>query len=288
MQLPKKREAMAVEIPTEFADIFNLQDNMEGVIPRLPQIDVIHKAQMFGMPDETKVETFEGIILDQHPANAYWIKAVEDSDMSSIPDCFSNDGKTPAENRESKQAEHCDGCPNNEYGSDVKGKGKACKNMKRLMILMENSLLPRRLSLSPASLGKDKAMIDDYLTSLTDRGLPYRAVVTKVLAKKAANEQGFEYSKIYFEKVRVLAKEELMEIGKLVMQYKEGARAQEIRADEYMSKTEEQNTSFDPDELESENPAQNATPFPENKEKPKNGFFDRFKKEKPESDIPFE
>ena len=44
---------LAVEIPDEMRDLFVLADNMEGVIPRLPQIKIIHGAQLFEMPGES-------------------------------------------------------------------------------------------------------------------------------------------------------------------------------------------------------------------------------------------
>jgi len=282
MKLPAKRQEMAVDVPQEFADVFNLQDNMEGVIPRLPQISIVHQAQLFKMPDETKPEKFEAVILDQTPANAWWAIPITETGGNTVPDCFSMDAINSMENCNKKQSDHCKGCPQNEFGSDDRGKGKACKNMKRLHLIMEDSLLPRRLTIPPTSI----RAFDTYLTGLVDRGLPYRAVETVFSLKKVTGE--FEYSEIQCEKIRVLAKEELIEIGKFVMQYKEGARAQEIRADEYVSKSEKQDTSFDPDEFE-ETPPPDDRSAEEQNAKPRNGFFNRFRKEKeaPQSDIPF-
>lgn len=288
MKLPAKRQESAVDVPAEYAKIFDLSDNMEGVIPRLPQIKIIHQGQMFKMPDESKKEKFEAVILDQNPANAWWAIPITDTGASAVPNCFSMDGKTPAENCSKKQSDYCEGCPQNEFGSDDRGKGKACKNMKRLHLIMEDSMLPRRLTIPPTSI----RAIDTYLTQLVDRGLPYRAVETVFTLKKVEGE--FEYSEIMCEKGRVLAKEELVEIGKLVMQYKEGARQQEIRADEYKSEEKVQDTSFDPDEFEEPLPDDRndeeqyaKTPNGETEGKKSNGgFFQRFKKE-PESDIPY-
>ena len=36
-----ERTNLQVEIPQELAGVFNLADNMEGVVPRLPQIKII-------------------------------------------------------------------------------------------------------------------------------------------------------------------------------------------------------------------------------------------------------
>ena len=242
MQLPAKRGKLAVEIPPGMEDVFDVKDNMEGIVPRLPQIAIIHRGQLFEMPDETKVETFEGIILDHNPANAYWAKDIKERDvrLKEPPDCSSLDGVKPVENCKDKQAELCKDCPQNEWGSDPKGgKGKACKNMHRLMILMQDSVLPKRLSLAPSSLGKDKALFPDFMTRLYDQGLPCAAVVVDFSLLKVENPDGFEYSKVTFAKNRVMESEELVTIGNMIKQYKAGAREQEIQADEYAAKETE-------------------------------------------------
>ena len=132
---------LAVEIPVELQDVFDISKNMEGVVPRLPQIGIIHRGQLFEMPDESKIDSFEGVILDQHQANAWWEKDISESGGNAMPDCFSLDGITSDVTQEKCQNDKRAICKQNQFGSDPKtGKGKACKNMKRLHILMEGSL----------------------------------------------------------------------------------------------------------------------------------------------------
>ena len=236
MQLVKKQE-MQVQIPEGMEDVFNITDNMEGVVPRLPQIKIAHTAQMFKMPDEQKVETFEGVILDQHPANAWWEPSEEEiGDKVRVPNCFSQDGISPMEGSDMPQADKCNGCPQNEYGTAEKGEGKACKNMKRFMVLQEGSLFPRRLTIPPSSLKS----ADLYMTSLVDRGLPYRCVVTEF--KLLEHSKGeVEYSEIMFEKVNVLEADDLVTVAGIVRQYKDAARGQDIQEDEYLEKDDSDN-----------------------------------------------
>jgi len=40
-------------------DLFDINENMEGVDARLPQIGIAHQAQMFTMPDGSKAESFK-------------------------------------------------------------------------------------------------------------------------------------------------------------------------------------------------------------------------------------
>lgn len=235
MQVPALRaQQTSVEIPDEVKDLFSLAANMEGITPRLPQIAIIHRGQMFVMPDESKIDKFEGIILDQHSANAWWEQDMSASGGGSIPDCFSLDGITPDLTREKVQAKLCRECKQNQFGSDLKtGKGKACKNMKRLHVLMEGSLLPRRVTIPPSSIKK----FEEYMTKLVDRGLNYAMLVTDFSLKKIV-DKAFEYAEINLVVNRVLNKEELLQVAKFIRQYKEGARQQEIHADEYVGKQE--------------------------------------------------
>ena len=222
---------LAVDIPDEVAGLFNIANNMEGVIPRLPQIKIIHRGQLFEMPDESKIEEFEGVILDQHPANAWWKKDMSESGGNKIPDCFSMDAIIPVENCENRQNDKCATCKQNQFGSDRKtGKGKDCKNMKRLHILMEGSLLPRRLTVPPTSIRS----FESYVTNLTDRGLPYACVVSVFSLDKKESE-GFEFAEVKFKKGKVLSREELLSIANFIKQYREAAREQEIQAEEYAS-----------------------------------------------------
>lgn len=248
MDLIKREQKLAVDVPAEFADLFNIAGNMEGVVPRLPQIKIIHQGQLFEFSDGSKDGEFEGVILDQHPANAWWEQSATESGGSSVPDCFSMNGVTPYPQCEegetnnkcciNRQSDKCEDCPQNQYGSDTKtGKGKACKNMKRVMVLMEGSTLPRRLTVTPTSLKS----FDNYMTQLVDRGLPYPAVVTSFfLEKKIAGTN--TYSEIKFVFKRILSKEELVIIGKLIRSNKDIARGQEIVAEEYGSSNETKDT----------------------------------------------
>lgn len=238
-----KKQTTNVAIPDEFKDVFNLSGNMEGVVPRLPQIKIRHTEQMFEMPDETKEAKFEGVILDQHPANAWWEKDISLTGGGSLPDCFSLDGITPVpeDQCENRQNDKCADCKQNQFGSDPKtGKGKSCKNMKRVMILMESSLLPRRFTIPPTSIRS----FESYMTTLVDRGLPYACVVTEFrLDKKISGT--FEYAEVKLTMQKVLEQDDLRSVASFIKQYRDSARVQDIHADEYAGEVnKEDNTDF--------------------------------------------
>jgi len=248
MQIPSTKDVMvpgkmAVEIPPELQAFFPITNNLTGVIPRLQQIGILHSAQMFKMPDESKVEAFQAVIMDQHAANAWWEKPATEESGTKVPDCFSMDGIVPSEDSELMQNKTCKGCKQNEYGSDPKGNGKACKNMKRLHVIMEGSLLPRRFTVPPSSLRS----FDTYMTSLFDKGLPYACVVTEFLLKEKKAGTNV-YSEVVFSRNRVLVKDELYKVAEFIKKFQDAAANQEIRADEYQDaeKVEQTNNNNEP------------------------------------------
>lgn len=75
-------------------------------------------------PDYAK--TIEGVILYNHDTCAYWPEGSEYDD-NVTPLCSSVDGKTGY----GAPGGACAVCALNQYGSVEKGKGKACKNMRK-------------------------------------------------------------------------------------------------------------------------------------------------------------
>ncbi len=71
-------------------------------------------------------------------------EAAFDPDTPSTPICYafgeSEDGMSPHEAVATPQHENCESCPHNQWGSADKGKGKACKNVRRLVCITEDAL----------------------------------------------------------------------------------------------------------------------------------------------------
>jgi len=70
-------------------------------------------------PDYSK--TLEGVIVYSHNSNAYWAEGQND-DENAPPDCQSVDGKIGT----GCPGGLCASCEYNVFGSNPKGKGKAC------------------------------------------------------------------------------------------------------------------------------------------------------------------
>lgn len=164
-----------------------IAEEMGGDLPEYPRVKVpAGGAVAFEMPGDDPsnpeyVKEITGVIVWHHKSNAYWDRDAEDD---APPVCVSLDGINGA----GIPGGYCDICPCNQFGSGEGGRGKACKNMYRLYILTEDSLLPLVLTLPPTSLSAWKS----YRTLLITKGLKACSVVTKItLNRKESNGNAY-------------------------------------------------------------------------------------------------
>jgi hypothetical protein len=217
-----------------------LTHNLDGVIPRLPLIRILHAgALLFEVQDDLtckpkRVEHVEGVILDHQRVNAWW-EVEYARGGNRHPDCWSLDAKRPDATAFKIQSERCPKCPQNQYGS--KGRGKACKNMCRLLLKVQASLLPYILTAPPTSLKE----LDRYLTALTNARIPASAAVTLFTLTAAKNDDGIAYSlltPVFRDTIPV--EEWAKAIVPLKQQFKDFFRQQTIEAEEYWMDLEDE------------------------------------------------
>ena len=163
-----------------------------------------------GDSDEPEmVKEITGVILFNHPANAYYKDKYTGG--SNPPDCSSFDGMhgtgTPGGN--------CKTCPYNKFGSGD-GKSKACKNRRILYILREGQLFPVILNLPVGSSGAYKNYVKHLLTQRSSLS----RVVTTISLKKAMSDSNITYSQAAFKFVRQLTEDEVTSLAPLVDQMK--------------------------------------------------------------------
>ncbi len=162
--------------------------------------------QAFITPDGQEGDELEVAIVDFVSANLFYDRPF-DPKSPVPPACFALGAKptdlAPSENSPSKQADLCAECPNNAWGSDLKGgKGKACKNT-RLVAMTTVNVLPDGatpplliLSIPPTAL---KAF-DGYIRTVADRlKTTPRGVLTRITLDK-----NVDYASPKFEVVRKL------------------------------------------------------------------------------------
>lgn len=181
------------------------QSNMEGVDARLPKVAMpTGRGKEFCIEDyegePIDVKEFTGIILFQTPANAYWKESFGDGN-AVVPDCGSHDGVVPSPQYEDVQSDTCVKCVHNRFGSarNEKGEklpGKACRNVKRVLILRTDQPdIPVMLTAPPSSIRS----FNDYMVLLRKKKRPYYSVATKFSIKTESNKSGIDYPQVKFE-----------------------------------------------------------------------------------------
>lgn len=186
-----------------------------------------------GSEDPEPVKDITGVILMSHACNAYWAGDFG-SGEDKTPDCASMDGETGVV-RETGEMLACKTCPYNQYGSadGGQGRGKACKNMRRLYILRPGDVLPMVLSLPPSAL---KAF-DMYRTRLTLGMKRGHSVLTKISLTKAQSSGGIAYSTPKFEATAALPLSEVERVRAYGEVMVKSAQRAGITSDDYVAAT---------------------------------------------------
>lgn len=159
--------------------------------------------------DSEMVKEITGVILYNHPANAYYTDKYTGG--SNPPDCGSFDGIHGSGN----PGGNCKNCPFNKFGSG-EGKSKACKNRRMLYILREGELFPVILNLPVGSSGAYK----NYVKRLLTQRNSLSRVVTSISLKKAMSDSNIAYSQASFKFVRTLTDKENESLAPLIEQMK--------------------------------------------------------------------
>lgn len=209
------------------------------------------------------MEKFQGVIVSHHKSNALFkTEGDETENMNTPPICSSVDGMNGVV-LETGECRNCETCPHNIFGTAEKGKGKACKNMHRLYILVEGSPIPVTLSIPPTSLElwRNYALMD-----IAASGLDICEVVTEFSLTNEVNESGIKYSIVNFKcvgKVNDEVKEFCVNMGSAI----EDTPRLAIAADEYnrepagvlQQADDEDVTEVEADEVIDEAPADNSS-----------------------------
>lgn len=187
----KKPSTALVDVSQELARraaMIQATEKSDGV----PYIST--KGGAFKFQDTVLDNPMRVILLDYSLINMYY-GAMYDEDNPQPPTCVAvitqgegaEDQMAPLAESPEKQADKCADCPQNVFGTDIRGKGKACKNQRRLALvscrdgaeldaLSEGSDVAY-LRVPPASLSNFRK----YVKQLAKvKGLPPLGVITDI------------------------------------------------------------------------------------------------------------
>lgn len=183
-------------------------------------------------PDDPEVmKEVTGVILFTHRMNAYWSRkfgeAGDDGDTNKSPDCSSMNGKQGI-NRETGVVTTCDNCPYNQFGSD--GKGKACKNMRRLYVMMDGRPDIYLLTVPPTSIRDINKTLKKIMGQ---QHIPYSRMIVTFKLAVTENADGIKYSKVTMEKAGLLPESLYKKASELRKAMKESYESVGITSEDY-------------------------------------------------------
>ncbi len=218
-------------LPTLLDQELNNMMQMDGFDYRPGKIGIMHREKKFVGTDGQTSSSIKGVVVYFHKARGYW-----QEEGQQIPTCSSMDGKTGSLRLDNDTTEQrtCVKCPYNVFGSDPKGgAGKACKEMRRLFLVEEDSILPVILNIPPTSL----RAFDQYMSGLLSKKKAPIAYYT-VFRLEGAKGAGFDYSKVAFELGEQLPHAKILELLQMRDQVVAAAAKIGIEADDYMNEGE--------------------------------------------------
>ena len=164
---------------TESKDVMSIQEQLKKDLATLKDrveppsgFTISTKGKTFTLPDGTSDPgPMNCIILDWCTANIYFEGIYNPKDVKP-PVCWALskevEGMKPSKDAPKRQHDNCKKCPQNEWASDPQGgRGKACKNTRRLVIARpdaDETTQPWIISVSPTGLKH----FDKYVNTLAD------------------------------------------------------------------------------------------------------------------------
>ena len=140
-------------------------------------VKIMRESAQFEMASDDYVKTIEGHILFKHRGSQWWEIPFDErtEDDDPMPQCYSIDGFSPCGGAK-LQSDLCSTCPKNQFGSGADGRGKACRNTMRFLIIQDGAVLPVVVVAPPTSLSK-KGSLQHWLNSVpNDVAMAYTAI----------------------------------------------------------------------------------------------------------------
>lgn len=139
------------------------------------------KTKEFKLPDGSTTDTLEVVIVDFISTHSYY-EGKYDPKKIVPPNCFAIGinplALIPSNKSPDKQADNCQTCPLNQWGSD--GNGKACKNGRRLALLPPDADAETPLMIIDVSPTGIKSF-DAFVNSVAGKfALPPMGVITTI------------------------------------------------------------------------------------------------------------
>jgi hypothetical protein len=130
-----------------------------------------------------------------------WYSKEFDADAIQVPDCYALDDDTPHDQASNAQAATCAECPHNKWGSALRGKGKACRESARVIVI------PANVPLASAQMYTAKVPVTSLstVTSFASRCGQANKLMGEFVTKLSVVEDRKTFFKVHLTPVEVTA-----------------------------------------------------------------------------------
>ncbi len=135
-------------------------ESRSGIDFRPQRYKVNKDAQVFVDPFGKSLDELKGIVLFKQKVRGCW------EEGNTIPLCSSFDGIEGVDTEGNRRK--CASCPRNAWGSGKEGKGKECKEMRRIFLMTDDNALPIQVSFPPTSISE----IDNFFSARITNKIP--------------------------------------------------------------------------------------------------------------------
>jgi len=128
-----------------------------------------------------------------------WYSKDFDADAVQVPDCYALDATVPHLASSNPQADNCGDCPHNKWGSATRGKGKACREAARVIVI------PANVPLASAQMYTAKVPVTSLstVTSFTSRCGQAGKLMGEFVTKLSVVEDKKTFFKVHLTPVEV-------------------------------------------------------------------------------------
>ncbi len=198
----------------------NFEESRDGIDFRPQRYKINKDAQVFVDPFGQSFDELKAIVLFKQKTRGDW------EEGNKIPLCSSFDGLTGTD--ANGNSRRCTECPRNAWGSGKEGRGKACKEMRRMFLLTANQALPIQISFPPTSI----SVIDNFFSArLTNRISDIAKEVKFSLSKTTSH--GFDFALAVLKNGADVPAKDILIVNKLRQKFIEGWKHIAIDEDDY-------------------------------------------------------
>lgn len=224
-------EAEVQELNQIFAQ--NFEESRDGIDFRPQRYKINKDAQVFVDPFGSSIDELVGAVLYKQKVRGCW------EEGNKIPLCSSFDAIEGVDGEGNKRK--CANCPQNAWGSGKKGKGKACKEMRRIFLLTQGNALPIQLSFPPTSISP----IDNFFSARLTNKIPDLAKEVKFsLVKQSAD--GFDFAVAVLKNGKDFDGKEMLDLNRLRNKFVDAWKTIAVDDDEYIQGAEEDGGDSEP------------------------------------------